>query len=190
MTFHLWPLPLSPSDLHHLSDEGRGNDRERERAKNLRTRQMSDNKKRQRCHRAEGTHMKEARGNKIRDWGEELDKWELRLNSEREIAGTQTIYFGLGGLGNLLVWSSCSFCHVCLIIWGWQVTLITLTSVITTASHTLIKVSCASFYVSFINCLFCSLLKSSIINYSPVRCYLSKGNLEQANKSKGIIAPY
>lgn len=77
---------------------------------------MSDHKKRQRCQRAEGTHMKEARGNKIRDRGEELDKCEMGLNSEREIAGAQTIYLGLGGLGNLLVWSSCSFCHVCLII--------------------------------------------------------------------------
>lgn len=65
-----------------------------------------------------------------------------------------TIYFKFGGSENQLVWPRSRICHLSIIIASWQVTLITLTSVITAATHTLIKAFGASFYVSFNNCFF------------------------------------
>lgn len=69
-------------------------------------------------------------------------------------AENATIYSKFGGSENQLVWPRRRIRHLSIIIASWQVTLITLTSVITTATHTLIKAFGASFYVLFNNCLF------------------------------------
>lgn len=84
-----------------------------------------------------------------------LDKWEAgRAGENHENAHNVTTYFKFGGSENQLVWPRSRIRHLSIIIASWQVTLITLTSVITTATHTLIKAFGASFYVLFNNCLF------------------------------------
>lgn len=87
----------------------------------------------------------------------EIINWineRLDVPANHKNADNATIYFKFGGSENQLVWPRSRIRHLSIIIASWQVTLITLTSVITTATHTLIKAFGASFYVLFNNCLF------------------------------------
>lgn len=152
MTFHLWPLTLLTYDLFHLLEKKKRKESvSREPEKNrLITMKRKLDQRREVCSKSSWWVTPDT------DWFMG-DSWEMRLNSEWQIADTVTIYYWDLWLGYQLVWPCCRCCHASLITAGWQVALIILTSVIITATHTLIEKSLVLNSMSFLISVFLSL---------------------------------
>lgn len=134
MTFHLWPLTLLTYDLFHLSEKKRRKEGVSREPEINRLTKM----KRKICQRSEGWCKSSWWVTSNTNWFMGGGVCKMRLNNEWQISDTVTIYYWDFVAGYQLVWPRYRCCHASLITAGWQVALIILTSVIITATHTLI----------------------------------------------------